>query len=131
MVSSYFERGRIARVLRVPRSLFGGAGETQPSREPYVQGVTSSSAVICWVSESPEAGVVEYGKTLELGRKEVDSRIGRRHAIALTGLDPGSTYHYRVDGCGGLPPKGSLRTAPVGEELPLRLRCCGRQRQRR
>jgi acid phosphatase type 7 len=116
MVSSYFERGRIARVLRVPRSLFGGAGETQPSREPYVQGVTSSSAVICWVSESPEAGVVEYGKTLELGRKEVDSRIGRRHAVALTGLDPGSTYHYRVDGFGGLPPKGSLRTAPVGED---------------
>jgi acid phosphatase type 7 len=116
MISSYFERGRLARVLRAPRSLLGGAGEAHSPREPYVQGITASSAVICWVSERPDAGVVEYGKTLELGRKETDARVGRRHAVALAGLDPASTYYYRVRGVGRTSPKGCLRTAPLGDD---------------
>ncbi len=116
MISSYFERGRFAQVLRATRSLFGGAGEAEPPpREPYVQGVTASSAVICWVSEGPKAGVVEYGKTLELGQTEADARTGRRHAVALAGLDPDSAYHYRVEGVGDVSPTGSFRTAPVDE----------------
>jgi acid phosphatase type 7 len=81
---------------------------------PYVQGVTASSAVLCWVSEHPGSGVVEYGKTLELGRKEAEARIGRRHAVALTGLDPGSTYRYRVKGIGGSS-MGGFRTALADE----------------
>jgi hypothetical protein len=122
MISSYFERGRFARVLRSVGTFLGGTGETQPPpREPYVQGVTASSAVICWVSEGPEAGVVEYGKTLELGRKEAGARVGRRHAVALVGLDPGSTYHYRVDGVGGSASTGGIRTAPVVENCPSQL----------
>jgi predicted phosphodiesterase len=117
MISSYFERGRFAQVLRASRSLLGGAGETQlPPREPYVQGVTASSVVICWVNEGSDTGVVEYGKTPELGRKEADARVGRRHAVTLAGLDPGSTYHYRVEGVGGSSSTGSFRTASVGED---------------
>lgn len=76
MISNYFERGQFAQVLRASRSLLGGVGEAQPPpRKPYVQGITTSSAVICWVNERPDAGVVEYGKTLELGRKETDARV--------------------------------------------------------
>src|SRR5919107_1519720 len=116
MISSFFERGRFALALRAARSLFGSATGLGQPREPYVQGVTSSSAVICWVSEHPGSGVVEYGKTPELGRKETDLRIRRRHVAALAGLDPGSTYHYRVGGVVESPSKGSLRTAPAGED---------------
>ncbi len=81
-----------------------------------MQGVTASSAVICWVSEHPGSGVVEYGKTPELGRKETDPRVRRCHVVALAGLDPDSTYHYRVGGIGESSSKGSVRTAPVGED---------------
>jgi 3',5'-cyclic AMP phosphodiesterase CpdA len=81
-----------------------------------MQGVTASSAVICWVSGHPGSGVVEYGKTPELGRKETDSRFRRRHAVALTDLDPSSTYHYRVDGLGGPSSKGSFLTAPADDD---------------
>jgi acid phosphatase type 7 len=115
MISSFFERGRFAVALRAARSLLGSATGLEQPREPYVQGVTSSSAVICWVSEHPGSGVVEYGKTPELGRKETDLRIRRRHVVVLAGLDPGSPYHYRVGGVGESSSKGSLRTAPVGE----------------
>ena len=43
-------------MLRTSGSLLADAGETQPPpREPYVQGITASSAVICWVNERPGA----------------------------------------------------------------------------
>ena len=87
-----------------------------PLREPYVQGVSASSAVIVWVGEKPCAGVVEYGKSPRLERREVDDRIGKRHAVALTDLEPASTYHYRVKGIEGLPATGRFRTAPTGED---------------
>ncbi len=112
---------RVAR-LGVETILAGGRsrlvtlrGETQPSpRDPYVQNVSSSSAVIAWVSEKPGAGLVEYGKTPRLGRKGIDARVGRRHAVPLPGLDPASTYHYRVAGVEG--GAGRFRTAPEGED---------------
>jgi predicted phosphodiesterase len=116
MISSFFERGRFALALRTSRSLLGGATGLEQPREPYVQGVTASSAVICWVSKHPGSGVVEYGKTPELGCKETDPRVRRRHVVALAGLDPGSTYHYRVEGVGGLSPTGCFRIAPVGDD---------------
>jgi predicted phosphodiesterase len=116
MISSFFERGRFALALRTSRSLLGGATGLEQPREPYVQGVTASSAVICWVSKHPGSGVVEYGKSPELGCKETDPRVRRRHVVALAGLDPGSTYHYRVEGVGGLSPTGCFRIAPVGDD---------------
>jgi predicted phosphodiesterase len=116
MISSFFERGRFALALRTARSLLGGATGLEQPREPYVQGVTASSAVICWVSQHPGSGVVEYGKTPELGRKETDPRVRRRHVVALAGLDPGSTYHYRVEGVGGSSPTGCFGTAPVDDD---------------
>ena len=116
MISGFFERGRFALTLRTARSLLGGATGLEQPREPYVQGVTASSAVICWVSQHPGSGVVEYGKTPELGRKETDPRVRRRHVVALAGLDPGSTYHYRVEGVGGPSPMGCFRTAPVDDD---------------
>jgi predicted phosphodiesterase len=116
MISNHFERGRIAKALRAARTFLGGDKEiSASSREPYIQGVTAYSAVICWVSVDPDSGVVEYGETPELGHKQVGSRVGRRHAVALTGLDPGSMYHYRVESAGGPSATGHFRTAPVGD----------------
>jgi predicted phosphodiesterase len=117
MISTYFERGRFARVLRAAGTFLGGDGEANTTpREPYMQGVTAYSAVICWVSAGTDAGVVEYGKTAGLGHKEVEAQVGGRHAVALTGLDSGSTYHYRVEGAGGSSATGCFCTAPAGDD---------------
>src|SRR5918994_5207230 len=114
MISGFFERGRFALTLRTARSLLGGATGLEQPRGPYVQGVTASSALICWVSQHPGSGVVEYGKTPELGCKETDPRVRRRHVVALAALDPGSTYHYRVEGVGGGARPGGGPPAPPG-----------------
>src|SRR5919199_3630785 len=104
-------------VFAIVRSLLRTAGEAElPPREPYIQSVLASSAVIAWVSDEPDVGCVEYGETWQLGRKEIDTRVGRRHAVTLSGLEPGSTYYYRVVEDGGSSEMSRFRTAPVGED---------------
>jgi hypothetical protein len=98
------------------RSLLEGVFASRRSpRGPYVQGVTATSAIICWVSRPSGVGAVRYGKAPDLGREGTDRRIGRRHAVALAGLDPGSTYLYRVEDADGSSQTGAFSTAPVGE----------------
>src|SRR5215217_5895323 len=97
-------------------SLLNGAFASRRSpRGPYVQGVTATSAIICWVSKAPGVGAVRYGKTPDLGREGTDRRIGRRHAVALVDLDPGSTYLYRIADVDGSPRTGAFSTAPLDE----------------
>jgi acid phosphatase type 7 len=118
---SLFWRGR--RVVRVARrgtnavveasSVFARSlvfGRAEPSaRDQYVQNVSVRSAVIAWMSEEPGAGFVEYGETPELGQERGDGRTGKRHAVTLSGLRPGSRYYYRV---AGAQKTASFRTAP-------------------
>jgi acid phosphatase type 7 len=92
-------------------------GEVQPPpRQPYVQNVSASSAVIAWVSEEPDSGLLEYGETPQLGRKGVDAQVDRRHAVTLPGLSPASTYYYRVTEPDGASEIARFRTAPEGED---------------
>ena len=113
---------RIARlgvesVLDAVRSLLSVVCKAQlPPRDPYVQNVSTTSAVIAWASDEPNAGFVEYGETPQLGRREFDARIGKRHAVTLSALSPGSTYHYRVREDGGTSVTASFRTAPTGDD---------------
>ncbi|MDQ3284511.1 MAG: purple acid phosphatase [Actinomycetota bacterium] len=87
-------------------------GRAEPSaRDQYVQNISSRSAVIAWMSEEPGAGFVEYGETPELGHERGDGRTGKRHAVTLSGLRPGSRYYYRV---AGAQKTASFRTAPEG-----------------
>jgi len=87
-----------------------------PPRDPYVQSVSASSAVIVWVSEKPGVGLVKYGETPRLGLEGVDAHVSRRHAVALSGLGPGSRYYYRVKEAGGESEIARFRTAPEDED---------------
>jgi phosphodiesterase/alkaline phosphatase D-like protein len=55
---------------------------------------------------------VEYGETPELGDEQGDGRPVESHAVTLSGLEPASTYYYRVSGDGGASKVTSFRTAP-------------------
>ncbi|HEX2097562.1 MAG TPA: metallophosphoesterase family protein [Rubrobacteraceae bacterium] len=101
------------------RSLLLGVarGAKPPPRDPYVQSVSACSAVIAWISNQPNVGIVEYGKNPQLGCTEVEGRSGRRHAVTLSGLEPSSTYYYRVVEDGRSSAKARFRTAP-GDENP-------------
>ena len=61
------------------------------------QGLTASSARINWTTDVLADTQVEFGPTLGYGSgTPVDLRAGWTHEAQLTGLAPGTTYHYRV-----------------------------------
>ncbi len=92
------------------------SGAPPPSRDPYVQNVSASSAVIAWVSEEPGEASVEYGETPRLGRRGVDPLAGRHHSVTLSGLEADSTYYYRAVDGGGPSEISRFRTAPEGDD---------------
>ena len=61
------------------------------------QGLTATSARVSWTTDRLADGQVEYGLTTAYGQATpVDARLDWRHAMELTGLAPGSVYHFRV-----------------------------------
>jgi len=83
------------------------AGAIEIIHGPYLQNVGATEATIVWISDSVSVGWVEimpndgsefYNCTRE---KIFDARSGIRnestvHAVKITGLEPGSSYNYRV-----------------------------------
>ena len=60
-------------------------------------GLTASSARVTWATDVISDAQVEFGPTFAYGASTpVDPRIGWTHEAQLTGLAPGTTYHYRV-----------------------------------
>jgi PKD repeat protein len=57
---------------------------------------TETSAVITWATNEPGSSQVEYGKTTEYGLTATSDELTTAHSITLSGLEPNTTYHYRV-----------------------------------
>jgi hypothetical protein len=64
---------------------------------------------IAWTSKDEAAGVVAYGEA-SLDRMASEQQPRREHRVALTGLEPGRHYRYRL---AGTPHEGSFWTAPA------------------
>jgi chitodextrinase len=58
--------------------------------------VTASSATITWTTEEPADSRVEYGSTSSYGSLASATGLTTSHAVTVPGLQPASTYHYRV-----------------------------------
>ena len=68
-------------------------------RAPYVQMTTENSAVIRWMTEENQMGVVRYGEDeYFVAAVEIESSPRKNHAIKLTGLKPGTKYYYHAGG---------------------------------
>jgi hypothetical protein len=60
--------------------------------------ITTTGATITWTTSAPGDSQVEYGTTSAYGSTTtVDPSLVTSHSVALTGLTPATTYHYRVD----------------------------------
>jgi hypothetical protein len=79
-------------------------------------GLTASSARVTWTTDVAADGQVEFGTTAAYGLlTPVDPAPGVRHEMQLTGLSPGTVYHYRVrsrdaSGATALSPDATLTT---------------------
>ena len=63
---------------------------------PYSAAVTATSAEISWFTDEPADGEVQYGRNESLGASVSHSDPRLEHRLVVTGLEPGTLYHYRV-----------------------------------
>lgn len=73
---------------------------------PVLSAITSSLAsatgvTVSWLTDQPATTVMEYGETNGYGTNMSDGALTTQHSIPLSGLQPGTTYHYRVTSING------------------------------
>jgi L-2-hydroxycarboxylate dehydrogenase (NAD+) len=61
-----------------------------------VADIKYDSATVCWETDELSTSIVEYGMSSAYGFTKSDSKFVSSHAMTLTGLYPGTTYHFRV-----------------------------------
>ncbi len=89
-----------------------------------VSEISQKSVKISWQSSESGNSVVSYGLTSNYGTMRGDLKANlRSHEIELTGLTPGTTYHYQVStydasGNRGTSTDRTFTTLRVGEEVP-------------
>jgi predicted phosphodiesterase len=77
--------------------------DTRPviTEGPYLVATSATSTTIVWLTDTPSHSRVEYGPAGDTSRVAEPQRdglvpVGTRHVVHLTGLEPGTTYSYRV-----------------------------------
>jgi hypothetical protein len=61
-----------------------------------VNNITTDSAIISWTTDQDSDSLVEYGETIAYGNTDSDLTLTTTHTITLSGLNPNTTYHFRV-----------------------------------
>src|ERR1035438_6190172 len=71
--------------------------------------ITSSGATIAWTTDKPSTSQVLYGATAAYGASTIlNAALVTAHSAALSGLTPGTLYHYAVQSQDSL---GNLATS--------------------
>ncbi len=91
--------GNVGTSEPVTVTVANGPPDTTPPviSDVSAEGVSGTSAVITWTTDEPADGQVEYGTTPAYGQMSPlsPSRV-TEHSVAIAGLSPGTTYHFRV-----------------------------------
>lgn len=76
----------------------GGREDTSPPviRNVRVVAVTFYSATVAWETDEPAGSEVEYGPSLPYTSRITQGGPVTQHLVSLTGLRPGTLYHFRV-----------------------------------
>jgi len=75
---------------------------TSDHQAPLLSGLSvmqgRTSADIQWLTDELARSRIEYGPTSAYGTERADADLDTQHEFTLTGLQPNTTYHYRVFG---------------------------------
>jgi Big-like domain-containing protein/fibronectin type III domain protein len=59
--------------------------------------VTTTSALVSWSTDERATSVVDYGPTTSYGASAIDPTLVTLHTMTVSGLNPGTAYHLRVE----------------------------------
>ncbi|HYR88232.1 MAG TPA: LamG-like jellyroll fold domain-containing protein, partial [Terriglobia bacterium] len=77
--------------------LFNFTGTPPVISAVAASGITSSGATITWTTDEAADSQVEYGLTAGYGQTTtLDASLVTAHSVSVSGLSPGTTYHFRV-----------------------------------
>jgi hypothetical protein len=65
-------------------------------RQPYLQSLAQDSVLVAWVASAEGEPAVDYGTASAAGATVGATSDGARRVATLRGLQPGTTYRYRV-----------------------------------
>jgi hypothetical protein len=78
--------------------------------------MTQTTAVITWSTNISAQSIVEYGLTSQYTSATPSSGLGVSHSVELTGLEPGTLYHFAVSSSGTT--SGDQTFSTLGEAPP-------------
>jgi predicted phosphodiesterase len=91
---------------------------------PYVQQVSRRSLVVCYETDLPAPSRVAFRAEGAAGGLVGDPAPKTRHEVVLSGLEPGTTYAYRIEAVHPTPVEATVHTEGDRAE-PLRLAVFG------
>lgn len=119
-------------VLIAPAALASGPKFVRVS---WTDPDTAHTGAVTWNTDSlADPSSIEYGTTKAYGQVaegtafQANGSIGVIHEVSLTGLEPSTTYHYRVGGAGDWSEASTFRTGPVDGCEPIRFVALGDNR---
>jgi MYXO-CTERM domain-containing protein len=78
-------------------ALRGALDTVAVTRGPYLQAITPTQVTVRWRVTPPAAGRLSYGTAPgQMGSVMDDPAVATDHSLTLTGLAPGTSYHYTV-----------------------------------
>ncbi len=85
--------------------------------------ITKTGATINWKTDEPTTGQVDYWKTeTDVLTTTEDTNLSTSHSVTLTGLDPGTTYYFKVTSTDAAEntatAKGELTTLATADTTP-------------
>lgn len=104
-----------------------GIEEVTADQPPEITNITARDATLIFESSIPLACSVVYGETTDYGLIATDQDMAggahSNHSPLLTGLQPDTTYHFRVQGTGAdgtfyMSEDMTFRTPPQDEATP-------------
>lgn len=106
----------------------GTVGVDRVLRGPYLQSVSSTSAIVCWRTDWFTSSRVLYGTDPEsLNFASQGASLDTEHAVALSGLQPYTRYYYAIGTTNQVLADGSdyfFKTAPTNSQ-PTRIWAIG------
>lgn len=113
-MSARLERAAALVVAAAAAAVAGCGGQRKElAGGPYVQDVTSSTAIVAVVTPGPERLALRWTAPDGAGGEVREAEPVQVHGLQATGLAPATTYRYVVEGAeGGARAEATFRTAP-------------------